>query len=80
MLLICNSVGLRTFQIGLSLAFILVGIIVLRTALKGKIRSIRVFGVWVTGRDANIAPGVFAAFLIVIGIVVLVAGILKLDC
>jgi len=76
----CHSIGFRIFEIILGIGIICVSVLVLRSAVRLKIRSIRVFGVWVVGDDASLAAGVFAAFLLLFGIVILFAAVLGLDC
>jgi hypothetical protein len=76
----CNSPAVRTFQIVFALGLICAAAVVFRCALKGRIKPIMLFRVVVEGKDASLGAAVFSAFAILIGLVVPLAGILRLDC
>jgi len=80
MALVCNSFGLRIFEVVLSLALLFGAGAALRCAIQGKVKRVRLFGVHVKGNEANLGVGVFASALLLIGVVVLVSAVLWLDC
>lgn len=79
MILICNSLDVRFFQFALSLAMICMGGLALRRSMKGRI-GIRILGVSARGNNANLLVGIIATILILLGIFVVLAALLGLDC
>jgi hypothetical protein len=76
----CNRLGLRVFEIILALGLMSGGTAVLLRALKGKVRRIMLFRVFVYGNDANLGAGIFASILLLLGVFLFVAAIFRLDC
>lgn len=76
----CNGLGVRILHVTVGLGLILGGSALLHRALKGKIKRIMLFRVIVEGSDANLGAGCFATLFLLLGLVILVAAILRLDC
>lgn len=76
----CDSPTVRTLQIVLASGFICAAAAVFRCALKGRIKRIMLFRVVLKSEDASLGAAVFSAFAILLGLFVLLAGILRLEC
>ena len=76
----CNPLWFRIVQILLALGLICGGIAVLRRASKGKIKRFMLFRVILEGSDANLAAGCFFTLILMLGLFILFAAILRLDC
>jgi hypothetical protein len=78
MAFICNTFTVRIVEVILSLAFMSVGAFVLRSAVQGKIKHIRIIGI--RAKDTSLVCGIIAALLLLLGILVLISAVLHLDC
>lgn len=76
----CNGMALRVLQLAAASFLILGGRTVVHCALKGGIKRVMLFRVVLEGADANLGAGVFAAFAILLGLFIFLAGIFRLDC
>jgi hypothetical protein len=77
---ICNPFVVWLFQLFVSVLLITFSSWMLRHALRGRFKVIKLFGVFVRGSDANLGAGVLAAFILLLGLLVFVSAVFRLDC
>jgi hypothetical protein len=78
MAFVCNTFTVRIVEVILSLTFISIGAFVLRSAVQGKIKHIRIFGI--RAKDTSLVCGVIATVLLLLGVLVLISAVLGWDC
>lgn len=79
-ILVCNSFGVRVTEVVSSSLFICLGSWLLHRSRKGKIKTVLLFGHHLRGEDAKLVTSIVGIILILIGTLVFVAAVLKLDC
>ena len=74
--MICNTEGMRVWEFVLSASFIAAGVYFLYGAARGRVIGFAA----AIGHDRVVWTRIFATVLVVLGALILISALLKLDC
>jgi len=77
---VCNTPGVRAFEVDFALSLIAVSSWILWRARNGQVGGFYFSGFWTEGKNAPGCAAFLAAGFLLLGLFILLAAILKLDC